>query len=1420
MQTIKSKVGERPNAKTAEHHSPPTPVFSGLAVLALFGLILIVGCLQEQTPPQTDAGATTISKADFKNITTQHLTTYKYKAKDKKGTALWSDSYANAIKPTTNTFLDCDLFDCTIRANVSPSKALAIDSDFIHAACSDPRITFGKPYFLETKTVQKTRPTYATMLLNYTIPANASNGTAEQVVFYNSTVQNGTEAYFENESVPNEDLTSITSDMQINLPMHKPSPTIRADCWYVVGGQERRDAAIWDGVTYPFEVEMGNASSYGDTVGMWRTSGLVVVYHFTGNSTTIFDSAGTKNLTSVGSTVLQLASASFGIGWVGNMSASGAYWQDPTTGYSYLPSGNESHTTMGWFAPTGGNTNWQWGGSSDHWDNGRVYGNFVYSLGGTHGADFAPSSPAFPTIGYKQMLTTAFDGTKQWVWSNASANQTNTPSSAISITNNLKFEVGGSTDIAGATGVGLIDEFRIYNRTLQDKEVNQTYFNAIGTAGYGNLKAWTTASYANGYSICALINSTNMDAGTPAVINGSSGFTINGDKQVVWFSANSSRYLCYNSSSVYAIVDDVNLSSGNSIAISLLSPSNNTSTTNTSMTFSFITNETFGSTNCNLTLDGSANATNSSVLNNTQANFAVNGFSPFVNSTHYWNVTCANATTNAISSTYLFNITASKTYNIGNGSDGDLLFTTTTKSYGNLINNTDYNVSNNTLYLHLNRIYNFGNFNMSAGTTLSTQDANGTVMIIKARGTATMLGVLNFTNATNISAVGNYSIDGFNFANLSVHAGGYGAYGLNVSNGFGGVGVGGTPGNGSADGYGGGGGGGGATTNQNIPPGDGGNGTNGGVSNGTGGASITHNNLGCGDKGATNGNNGTPSSSGGSGAVAWDANGGNCNYEASATSGTGASGYGQSGTDGSVDQYSGKTVGPFAAGGGAASGGMPGKLSPAFYLTANKIDLEGSFSTSALAAQNGGKQGCGAGENSGTGGAGGGGGGGGGADAGNITIVYHILGTNNATYATSAGAFGLGGDNVACTNPGQNGTAGSNGTYSALLVANITGSLVVSYGVGCTATGSNSTFYPPANLAINATILPGYAYSSWSVTAGNATISNASNPNTVVTVYDNTPAAVLANCTKAISISLVAPANNTATTSNSLNFSFNTSTVYPSTLCNLTLDGAVNVSGIFALNNTQINQTISPFYPTASHTWNVTCWNGTVTGASPTYNFSINASFVANQVSPANGYALTVSAYTANITLIGNCTGNSPSYLANLTVNGAVNASNIYAANNTNINRTILFSVPSNNTWLITCWNGSISNSSATRYFNLTYLQYINVSFGSGINALLFNASTFVQKNVSAKNQSATSPLYNVTSNWNGTLNLTCTQTPTIQGFNVSVAFSFNVSASTPCNSSKIGNITAFGSRYIWAWANFYFPQNRTSNVTVNITAS
>ena len=259
---------------------------------------------------------------------------------------------------------------------------------------------------------------------------------------------------------------------------------------------------------------------------------------------------------------------------------------------------------------------------------------------------------------------------------------------------------------------------------------------------------------------------------------------------------------------------------------------------------------------------------------------------------------------------------------------------------------------------------------------------------------------------------------------------------------------------------------------------------------------------------------------------------------------------------------------------------------------------------------------------------------------------------------------------------------------------------------------------------------------------------------------------------------------------------------------------------IFATNGIQVNQSVSPFYPTASHNWSVACWNGSAIVSSATYAFNVNASFAANQVSPANGYNLTSSNATVNVTLIGNCTGNSPSYLANLTINGAINSSNIFAANGTNFNRTVPFNSSSNNTWLITCWNGSISNTSATRYFNFTYLQYINVTFGNGINALLFNASTFVQKNVSAKNQTAASPLYNVTNNWNSTLSLTCTQTPTIAGFNVSVAFSFNVSAATPCNGSTIGNITALGNRKIWAWANFYFPQNRTDNVSVNITAS
>jgi len=69
----------------------------------------------------------------------------------------------------------------------------------------------------------------------------------------------------------------------------------------------------------------------------------------------------------------------------------------------------------------------------------------------------------------------------------------------------------------------------------------------------------------------------------------------------------------------------------------------------------------------------------------------------------------------------------------GDGTDGTLNFTTTTKAYGNLSTPTDYTISGNTLYLNLNQVYNFNSFNLGAGTTLSTTDTSGVAMYINSQ---------------------------------------------------------------------------------------------------------------------------------------------------------------------------------------------------------------------------------------------------------------------------------------------------------------------------------------------------------------------------------------------------------------------------------------------------------------------------------------------------------------------------------------------------------------------------------------------------------------------------------------------------------------------------------------------------------------
>jgi hypothetical protein len=114
----------------------------------------------------------------------------------------------------------------------------------------------------------------------------------------------------------------------------------------------------------------------------------------------------------------------------------------------------------------------------------------------------------------------------------------------------------------------------------------------------------------------------------------------------------------------------------------------------------------------------------------------------------------------------------------------------------------------------------------------------------------------------------------------------------------------------------------------------------------------------------------------------------------------------------------------------------------------------------------------------------------------------------------------------------------------------------------------------------------------------------------------------------------------------------------------------------------------------------------------------------------------------------------------------------------------------------------------------------LNTTYGNGISAILFNATTFVSKNVSATNQSASVPLFNVTNTGGVNKTIKCNQSPAIGGVSVKCAKTYNTSAALPCNTSapSIGNLSANTSTGVWCWADFYFPQNKTANLTINIT--
>jgi len=349
----------------------------------------------------------------------------------------------------------------------------------------------------------------------------------------------------------------------------------------------------------------------------------------------------------------------------------------------------------------------------------------------------------------------------------------------------------------------------------------------------------------------------------------------------------------------------------------------------------------------------------------------------------------------------------------GDGSDGALEFTTTTKTYGNLVNGTDYNITGNILYLNLNRTYQFTNFTLGAGTTLKANNGTvGVVIAIMSQDQLNIFGTVSLTsdlagNGTiSQNATWSYGTDTLSFAGVNYTSSKSSTLGFGA-------------------------GGKGGDCNTGSYSGTGGAGAVGGASPG---GSVAGPN--CGINSGSNGNAGNADSGGGSGAC------GRENNANRAIGGTGAAAYAGGGGSGDING----SVGDVCAGGGGGAGGSAGKSGIHFYAYTKNLNFTGAIDTSGTAGGNlsndpvwNGGSGWAYPLGYAYGGAGGTGGSGG--NAGNIKLTYSSSYSGAGTNITKGGARGEAGwggngrldgtTNAAYRGAfGYNGSAGYEGTIN------------------------------------------------------------------------------------------------------------------------------------------------------------------------------------------------------------------------------------------------------------------------------------------------------------------------------------------------------------------------------------------------------
>ncbi|MBD3260059.1 hypothetical protein GF371_05545 [Candidatus Woesearchaeota archaeon] len=184
-------------------------------------------------------------------------------------------------------------------------------------------------------------------------------------------------------------------------------------------------------------------------------------------------------------------------------------------------------------------------------------------------------------------------------------------------------------------------------------------------------------------------------------------------------------------------------------------------------------------------------------------------------------------------------------------------------------------------------------------------------------------------------------------------------------------------------------------------------------------------------------------------------------------------------------------------------------------------------------------------------------------------------------------------------------------------------------------------------------------------------------------------------------ITLIHPQDNFTAKKNFINFTWNvTDNVDANLSCNLTIDGIVNATNITSANGLLTNYTVTGLND-GTHSWNVTCADddGNI-NTSKTRTFLVDTKLPGvNLIFPPNNHYTSQTGF--NFTWIA-VNGFDTNLTCNLTIDGAVNASNIASLNNTLTNYSVGGLSEGAHTWNVTCVDDANNvNISETRTFTI-----------------------------------------------------------------------------------------------------------------------